>query len=233
MSLDDRVRLDEHDVTARQSARASSTAPRRVPPATRLTRWGANLVGAMGAGLFARAGLDHYRSTHSLIGAAFLGEQLWIVAAYVVRRRATVVSGRWRDWLLAFAGTFAGVLFRPTGAHPRWGIEAGMGLQVMGLAICVASFVALGRSFGFAPADRGVKQRGPYAVVRHPIYASYFLLLGGYVLQSMTWRNLAVMLLVCSCDVGRALSEERLLSSNVDYMHYREHVRWRMLPGVW
>jgi protein-S-isoprenylcysteine O-methyltransferase Ste14 len=187
----------------------------------------------MGAGLFARAGLDHYRSTHSLIGAAFLGEQLWIVAAYVVRRRATVVSGRWRDWLLAFAGTFAGVLFRPTGAHPRWGIEAGMGLQVMGLAICVASFVALGRSFGFAPADRGVKQRGPYAVVRHPIYASYFLLLGGYVLQSMTWRNLAVMLLVCSCDVGRALSEERLLSSNVDYMHYREHVRWRMLPGVW
>jgi hypothetical protein len=41
------------------------------------------------------------------------------------------------------------------------------------------------------------------------------------------------MLLVCSCDVGRALSEEWLLSSNVNYAHYREHVRWRMLPGVW
>jgi protein-S-isoprenylcysteine O-methyltransferase Ste14 len=190
-------------------------------------------VGAFGAGLFVRSGLDHYRSTHSLIGAAFLAEQLWIVVAYLVRRRATVVSARTRDWLLAFGGTFAGVLLRPMGAHLHWAVVAGLAVQLTGLAVCVTSFVALGRSFGFAAADRGVKRRGPYAVVRHPIYASYFLLLGGYVLQSISWRNLAVMLLVCSCDVGRALSEEWLLSSNVNYAHYREHVRWRMLPGVW
>ena len=199
----------------------------------RLTSVAANLVGAGGAALFAWAGFRHYQSTHSLIGATFFAEQLWIVAAYLVRRRARVVSTRKGDWLLAFGGTFAGVLFRPTGAHPHWGVVAGLDVQLVGLAICVASFVALGRSFGFAAADRGLKRRGPYALVRHPIYASYFLLQGGYVLQSMSWRNALVMFVVCSCNVGRAVAEERLLASNGPYAEYRENVRWRLLPGIW
>jgi protein-S-isoprenylcysteine O-methyltransferase Ste14 len=199
----------------------------------RLTSVAANLVGAGGAALFAWAGFRHYQSTHSLIGAAFFAEQLWIVAAYLVRRRARVVSTRTGDWLLAFGGTFGGVLFRPTGAHPHWGVVAGLDVQLVGLAICVASFVALGRSFGFAAADRGLKRRGPYALVRHPIYASYFLLQGGYVLQSMSWRNALVMFVVCSCNVGRAVAEERLLASNGPYAEYRENVRWRLLPGIW
>lgn len=138
---------------------------------SRLLRIAANLVGAFGAVLFARAGLQHYLRTHSLIGAVFLAEQLWIVVAFLVRRPARAVSRRSGDWLLAFGGTFGGVLFRPEGAHPPWGVVAGLGLQTAGLALCVTSFFALGRSFGFAPADRGLKRRGPYAVVRHPIYA--------------------------------------------------------------
>src|ERR1700722_7489849 len=107
---------------------------------SRSVRMLANLVGAGGAGLFAWAGLRHYETTHSLVGAGFFAAQIWVVIAYLVRRPASVVSQRTRDWALAFGGTFGGVLFRPTGAHPHWGIVAGLDLQVLGLAICVVSF---------------------------------------------------------------------------------------------
>jgi protein-S-isoprenylcysteine O-methyltransferase Ste14 len=200
---------------------------------TRLTRLGANIAGATGAVYFARAGYEHFRLTHSFIGGAFFAEQLWIVVAFLVRRPARVVSVRARDWLLAFGGTFGGVLLRPAGAHPHWGVVAGFDLQLVGLVLCVASFAALGRSFGFAPADRGLVRRGPYRVVRHPVYASYVLLQAGYVLQSISVRNLVVMALVCSCNVGRARAEERLLVSSGPYLDYAARVTWRLVPGLW
>jgi protein-S-isoprenylcysteine O-methyltransferase Ste14 len=199
----------------------------------RVIRVVANLIGAIGAAYFARASLQFYLQTHRLIGAAFLGEQMWIVVAYLIRRPARAVSRRTGDWLLAFGGTFGGVLFRPVGAHPHWGVTAGLAIQLVGLAMCVASFLTLGRSFGFAAADRGLIRRGPYAVVRHPIYASYLLLQAGYVLQSISAWNALVMLFVTACNVGRALVEERLLGTNQQYEAYSVQVRWRLTPGVW
>jgi protein-S-isoprenylcysteine O-methyltransferase Ste14 len=196
-------------------------------------RISANVIAAFGAALFARAGLAYYLRTHSLIGGAFFAEEMWIVVAYLVRRPARVVSQRPLDWLFAFGGTFGGVLLRPTGAHPHWGVVAGFDLQMIGLVLCVASFIALGRSFGFAAADRGLVRRGPYSVVRHPIYASYFFLQMGYLLQSLSLRNALIVTFIWSCNVGRAVVEERLLASSNAYDDYRSHVRWRLLPGVW
>jgi protein-S-isoprenylcysteine O-methyltransferase Ste14 len=193
----------------------------------------ANLIGAIGAALFLRAGLGYYTRTHSLIGALFVAEEMWVVVAYLVRRPARYVSQRPVDWLLAFGGTFGGVLLRPTGAHPHWGVLAGFDVQLVGLIICCASFIALGRSFGFAAADRGLKVRGPYAVVRHPIYASYYFLQIGYLLQSLSVRNAVIVVFISGCNVGRALVEERLLTSSAHYDDYRAKVRWRLLPGVW
>ena len=207
--------------------------PHRSSRAVLTVRITANLVAAFGAALFARAGFEYYSRTHSLIGAIFFAEEMWVVVAYLVRRPARVVSQRPLDWLLAFGGTFGGVLLRPTGAHPHWGVVAGFDVQIIGLVICVASFVALGRSFGFAAADRGLKQRGPYSVIRHPIYASYFFLQIGYLLQSLSVQNALVVTFICSCNVGRALVEERLLVTGGGYNEYRAKVRWRLLPGVW
>lgn len=193
----------------------------------------ANIVGAVGAALFVRAQWDHYSSTHSWVGAGFLVNEMWVVVAYLIRRPARIVSPHVRDWLFAFGGTFGGVLFRPNGAHIHVAVVIGANLQIIGLLVCGASFLSLGRSFGFAAADRGLKQRGTYRVVRHPIYASYILLLGGYLLQSLSLANAAVMILVLSCDVGRALREERLLISSANYADYRSKVRWRMVPAIW
>ena len=201
--------------------------------AERVVRVSLNLVGAAGAAFFAEATLRAYLHTHRWFGPAFVAEQMWVVVAYLVRRPARTVTRRMSDWLLAFGGTFGGVLFRPVGAHPSWGVQAGLAIQLFGLAICMVSFLALGRSFGFAAADRGLVRRGPYAVVRHPIYASYLLLQFGYLLQSISVWNGFVMLLVTSCNVGRALAEDRLLATNEQYDAYRTQVRWRLVPGVW
>jgi protein-S-isoprenylcysteine O-methyltransferase Ste14 len=203
------------------------------PRAERVVRIAANLIGAVGAAFFAQATLRVYLQSHRLIGGAFFVEQMWVVIAYLIRRPARTVSRRLGDWLLAFGGTFGGVLFRPDGAHTHWGLTTGLAVQVLGLTICVASFLALGRSFGFVAADRGLVRRGPYAIVRHPIYASYVLLQFGYVLQSISLRNALVMLLASGCNVGRAVAEDRVLETNVCYDDYRGQVRWRLLPGVW
>jgi protein-S-isoprenylcysteine O-methyltransferase Ste14 len=201
--------------------------------AHRLVRIAVNLAGAAGAAFFARASVQFYLQTHRLIGAAFFVEQMWFVLAFVLRRPARTVSLRLSDWLLAFAGTFGGVLLRPAGAHPGWGVRAGLSLQLAGLVVCLLSLFALGRSFGFVAADRGLVVRGPYALVRHPVYASYLLIQSGYLLQSVSLRNAIVIVLATGCNVGRVLAEERLLARSGEYEGYRDRVRWRLVPGVW
>jgi protein-S-isoprenylcysteine O-methyltransferase Ste14 len=201
--------------------------------ARRLARVGVNVAGALAAALFARASLEFYLHTHRLIGVVFFAEEIWFVAAFLIRRPARAVTHKLSDWLLAFAGTFGGLLFRPIGEHLGWGVAAGLGLQLLGLLICIVSLVTLGRSFGWAAADRGLVRHGPYAVIRHPVYAAYAMIQFGYLLQSLAWWNVAVLVFVTMCNGGRALAEEDVLATSGDYAAYRRQVRWRLLPGVW
>jgi protein-S-isoprenylcysteine O-methyltransferase Ste14 len=72
-------------------------------------------------------------------------------------------------------------------------------------------------------------------VDRIPLFAirSYFFLQIGYLLQSLSLRNALVVVFICSCNIGRAVVEERLLKSSTRYDEYRANVPWRLLPGVW
>ncbi len=226
--------------------RPDVVSPAAPGPATssRLTRIAVNVAGAVFAAFFAYASLDFYLRTHELLGAGFLVEQTWFVLAFLVRRPAQAVTRRTSDWLLALGGSFGGTLFRPQGWHPVWGTWSGLVCQVTGLLIGLAALVALGRSFGVAPADRGLVTRGPYAIVRHPIYASYLLVECGYLLQALSWANAAVAVFTAGCNIGRALAEERLLLASAndpatqdpgrapDYPAYRSRVRWRIIPGL-
>src|SRR5450432_763766 len=113
----------------------------------RFVRIGVNLLGAASAALFARASIVFYLQSHRLIGAVFFLEQAWFVVLFLIRRPPRVVSDHAGAWLLAAAGTFGGLLLRPQGAHPEWGVQAGLGLQLLGLALAVASLAVLGSSF--------------------------------------------------------------------------------------
>jgi len=196
-------------------------------------RIGINLIGAAGAALFARATVLYYVHTHRLVVGLFAIEQTWFVVAFLVRRPGRAVSSRLTSWLVAFGGTFTGVLFRPAGYHPAWGSTAGLALQVAGLVMCIASLLALGRSFGFVAADRGLKTRGPYAVLRHPVYASYLLIQLGYVTAAVSLRNVLVFGIATGFNVGRCLAEERLLLGSCAYQDYQRRVRWRLIPYLW
>jgi protein-S-isoprenylcysteine O-methyltransferase Ste14 len=206
---------------------------RRTPSSDRAIRVVVNVAGAACAAFFARASIEYFVQTHRLIGALFCVEQLWFVAAFLIRRPARAVSPNLTSWLLAAGGTFGGLLLRPAGIHATWAVRAGFILQLAGLVLVIASLVALGRSFGFVAADRGVVTRGPYAVVRHPVYVSYVLIQVGYVVQAVSWRNVAVLFCVTACNIGRIFAEEKVLSGSAAFRRYREAVRFRLLPGLW
>lgn len=75
---------------------------------------------------------------------------------------------------------------------------------------------------------------GPYAVVRHPMYAwaMLFFLVTPPALGSV-W-GFVPALPACGVLVARLLSEERYLRANLPgYTEYCGQVRWRILPLVW
>lgn len=205
--------------------------------AERPARIGANVVGAASAAVFSYSFLHFYLQSGRLIGIVFFTQQTLVALAYLARRPARTVTRRLDDWLLAFGGTFAGVLFRPTGAHPAWGLHTGLVLQIVAAGIAITALLTLGRSFGFAAADRGLVTRGAYRVVRHPMYTSYLLSQAGYLLQSLSVYNGIILLVGTFCNAGRALAEERLLAGNEEgneeYVLYRRQVTWRVIPGIW
>src|SRR5215469_16205737 len=231
--LSDRQLVEPAHRGAEPPQRPTRWALRRTPSSDRALRILVNLAGAVSAAWFAQASIAYFVQTHRLIGGLFCIEQLWFVVAFLIRRPARAVSQRLTSYLLAAGGTFGGLLLRPNGIHALWAVRAGFVLQVAGLILVIGSLVVLGRSFGFVAADRGVVTRGPYAVVRHPIYASYLLIQVGYLAQAVSWRNVAVVICVTACNIGRIIAEERVLSGAPAYRNYRQAVRFRFLPGLW
>jgi protein-S-isoprenylcysteine O-methyltransferase Ste14 len=79
-----------------------------------------------------------------------------------------------------------------------------------------------------------VVDRGPYAIVRHPMYAGSALMFSGMPMALASWPALAGVFGMMVGLVARILSEERLLMQHLaGYPDYCRRVRWRLLPGVW
>ena len=105
-------------------------------------------------------------------------------------------------------------------------------VSAVGLSIVVIGKIALGRSFGVVPANRGIVVRGPYTLVRHPIYTGYLLTHVGFLMAHPTAWNLTILLAADVSLVLRALIEERVLSADVAYQGYCRRVGWHLVPGV-
>ena len=101
-----------------------------------------------------------------------------------------------------------------------------------GLGLVIVGKLALGRSFGIAPANRGVVMRGPYVLVRHPIYAGYLLTHAAFLVAHPTPWNVTVVLIADGALIVRALIEERVLSADAEYQSYCRRVGWHLVPGV-
>lgn len=107
-----------------------------------------------------------------------------------------------------------------------------LGLQASGLLLQIGSKLALGRSFGLLPANRGVVTRGPYRVVRHPIYLGYFISHAGFLFAEFTVRNALLLGGLLLFQALRIREEESLLRRDPVYLDYCGRVRYRLFPGV-
>lgn len=165
------------------------------------------------------------------LGVGVLG--LWSAVLFCVRRPPALVSRSVPIWIAAYLGTFGASLLRPGGSGSGWLDTAGLVLQVVGIVIGLLSLAALGRSLGLVPAHRGLVTSGLYGFLRHPLYASYVLADFGYLMQSPRFWNVAVLIVVWTCQTVRIVSEEKLLGTDPAYRAYASQTRWRLIPGVW
>ena len=81
--------------------------------------------------------------------------------------------------------------------------------------------------------DQKVISTGPYAIVRHPMYAGSLLYLAGTPFALGSFWGLLVLAAMMPFLIWRLLDEERFLSKNLKgYTEYCGKVRWRLVPGV-
>ena len=161
-----------------------------------------------------------------LSGAAIMG----MLSFVRTPPRSTMVN-------LSTIGATAGMLFlpcfmRPVGASSGGLALAGVALELFGIALTQIARVYMGRSFGVLPANRGVVSKGPFSLIRHPIYFGWLVLSIGYAMSYPTARNILLILVTLPFMVWRIEQEESLLNEDPEYRTYERRVRFRLWPGV-
>ncbi len=141
----------------------------------------------------------------------------------------------WNAWLIAMAIDAQRWHWSQV---PAW-LEVVGGLLIAGgFAAVMPVFAA--NSFA-APVVRVQDERGqrvidsgPYALVRHPMYAAAMLYLIGLPLLLGSWFGLIGTVLIALGIAWRAVREERTLRRELTgYGDYMARVRWRLVPYVW
>ena len=83
-------------------------------------------------------------------------------------------------------------------------------------------------------ADQQVISTGPYALVRHPMYAGALVMLFGTPLGLGSWWGLLMFVAMTAVIVMRLLAEERFLGQKLPgYTQYCQKVRYRLIPFIW
>ncbi|MGZ3498340.1 MAG: methyltransferase family protein [Vulcanimicrobiaceae bacterium] len=121
----------------------------------------------------------------------------------------------------------------------RWSnvtpVVAVFGDILVALGFYIELLVLRANSFAAATievaSDQKVISTGPYAVVRHPMYAGGALLLFGIPLALGSYWGLAVLAAMMPALIWRLFDEEAFLAKNLPgYEEYQSKVRWRLLP---
>lgn len=174
---------------------------------------------------------DFVRTGH-VTGLFLLASEFLVVVLTVLRRRARLVDRSLTAGVVTTLSIVTPYLFRASSDDGIFSDALTAGISTLGLLIVIAGKLSIGRSFGIVPANRGVVVRGPYMLVRHPIYTGYLIAYLAFVLAHPTTWNMIVFSCACPAFVVRALVEERVLSEDVTYRAYCERVGWHLVPGV-
>jgi protein-S-isoprenylcysteine O-methyltransferase Ste14 len=210
----------------------------------------------MGAALFVPAGTTDWRG-----GWIFLGEMVLFSAASVVwlakfdpgllkERLGSPIQKGQNNWDKVFMSmmivVWYGWIVLMALDVKRWHLsEAPDRVIYTGAVLILLGFLAVLRTFrenSFAAPvikiqeERGQKviDTGPYALVRHPMYAGAFLYLLGTPLVLGSWIGLALLPFVVGLLIVRIFIEEAALRKGLPgYNEYTTRVRYRLVPRIW
>ena len=206
----------------------------------------------MGVLLFTTAGTVHYWQGWLFL-AVFFGAGL-VITAHLARHDPALLRRRLAGGPLAEQETsqkiimlFASIGFLCLLLVPaldyRFGwssvpvplVIAGNVLVAIGFAVVLRVFQE--NTFTSARIEIAREQRvittGPYAVVRHPMYAGAFLYLLGMPLALGSYWGLLVLAPMTAVVIWRLFDEEDLLARGLPgYADYQRLVRWRLIPGI-
>ena len=150
----------------------------------------------------------------------------------LTRRFAKTVSTHPLDWTLSLIAVNAPLLATPAAASTFVPSQIATALMFAGMITQISAKAALWRSYGLIPANRGVKTKGPYHFVRHPMYAGYTLTHIGFLLGFPSLHNFLLYLTTFLIEVARLTREELILNKDPLYRTYAARVRYRLLPGI-
>jgi len=176
--------------------------------------------------------LADFRKTGHVTGLLLLVGEALVVILTVVRRRAVQVDRSVVAGILTMLSVAGPPMLRASDVPSLVPDVATAMISAVGLGLVVIGKMALGRSFGLVPANRGIVVRGPYTVVRHPIYTGYLITHIGFFMADPTGWNAAVILTEDTALILRALMEEKVLSADAEYQSYCRRVGWHLVPGV-
>ncbi len=197
--------------------------------------WLVNIVVASVWCYYAYEGLMNLsKAGYPFLNIALVFRNTSLTFVFLLRRPSKLTSKKVIDWIVAIAATFMAYLYETIGTRPVFPTLKPAAYVVMGAAAFLAAIavINLGCSFGIVPANRGVKTKGLYAVVRHPIYSLYILHDVSWVLNCFSAHNLLIFVLYCLLTYNRATREEKVLRQDPEYQEYTSKTRYMFLPGI-
>ena len=170
--------------------------------------------------------------TGHVTGLMLVASEALVVTLTMMRRPAVAVDRTFAARILTLLSTFGPPLVRPASHAAMVSDAFTLFISGVGLSLVVIGKLSLGRSFGLAPANRGVVSTGVYRLVRHPIYLGYLLTHVGFVIANAIDWNIAILAAADTALLFRAMREERTLGQDPAYRDYMQRVRWRIVPGL-
>jgi protein-S-isoprenylcysteine O-methyltransferase Ste14 len=166
-----------------------------------------------------------------------LGAALWTMFAVLVNirpaplRRGRSVVGVAAALIAQLAFLLIGLVAGSSGSGAL--LVAGDLMLGAGLLFAIASVAFLGRCFGVLPDVRGLVTRGPYRLVRHPLYLGELTAALGIVVGAQRWAPALAAWLVClGLQLVRTKYEERSLRAEFpEYAPYADRTK-RLIPGL-
>jgi protein-S-isoprenylcysteine O-methyltransferase Ste14 len=204
----------------------------------------------IGALLFATAGSLSWANGWVFLGS--LSGLMAVALAYLIARDPALLEKRLRlrerraAQRRCVSASFAIILplFILPGLDWRFGWSrvpaaiAGLGLALVVVGYALFFLVIRVNSYASRVIEVQEGQRvidtGPYAVLRHPMYAANALIYLGSPLLLGSWWAMIPALAFLPFLVLRILDEEAMLRKELPgYAEYCGRVRWRFVPGLW